>query len=259
MIQKEFAKKVSKILEKNDLVLGLAAGGSWITNEIDEFSDLDLVIVTSEKIGGDFVKMKSIAESIGELLSCFLGDHVGEPRLLICLYKNPLLHVDLKFVTIQEFAVRIENPVILYDSKNLLKEVINSTVYKFPQVDFQWIEDRFWIWIHYGLLKVNRGELMEAFDFLGFLRITVFGPLLHLKNQNLPRGVRKVEKNLPLHDLESLIKTIGKYEKDAILNSFESAVNLYRDLRNELFDKNEITFQDETEQMVLDYLQKNKN
>jgi hypothetical protein len=31
------------------------------------------------------------------LLVGFTGEHVGEPRVLICLYGPPVLHVDLKF------------------------------------------------------------------------------------------------------------------------------------------------------------------
>ena len=50
MIQLEFANKAKSILEKEENVIGFAAGGSWITNELDNFSDLDLVIVTKNKI-----------------------------------------------------------------------------------------------------------------------------------------------------------------------------------------------------------------
>ena len=41
---------------------------------------------------------RTIAESCGGLLAAFTGEHVGEPRLLICLYGPPLAHVNLKFV-----------------------------------------------------------------------------------------------------------------------------------------------------------------
>lgn len=36
MIQKEFANKAKKILDTDDNVIGLAAAGSRLTNEIDE-------------------------------------------------------------------------------------------------------------------------------------------------------------------------------------------------------------------------------
>ncbi|MER7057532.1 MULTISPECIES: hypothetical protein [unclassified Streptomyces] len=32
--------------------------------------------------------------------------------------------------------------------------------------DLQWIEDRFWIWVHYGATKLGRGELFEVNGFL---------------------------------------------------------------------------------------------
>jgi hypothetical protein len=196
MIQTDFAYRVKHILEKDDRILGVAVGGSWIAQQIDEFSDLDLVLVTKDKIAPNKANMIAIAESLGDFLSGFTGEHVGEPRLLICLYDNPLLHVDLKFVTLDEFKVRVETPFILLDKNGLLQQAIQDSEAQFPYPDYQWIEDRFWTWVHYALLKIGRGEYLEALDFLGFLRMVVLGSLLHIKNGNLPRGVRKVEMEL---------------------------------------------------------------
>ena len=39
MIQREFADKAKTILEPDDNVIGLAVADSWLTNEIDEFSE----------------------------------------------------------------------------------------------------------------------------------------------------------------------------------------------------------------------------
>ncbi len=237
MIQTDFAYRVKSILEKDDRILGVAIGGSWITEQIDEFSDLDLVIVTKEKIASHKPNMLAIAESLGDFLSGFTGEHVGEPRLLICLYDNPLLHVDLKFVTLDEFKVRVETPFILLDKNNVLQQAIQDSEAQFPYPDFQWIEDRFWTWIHYALLKIGRGEYLEALDFLGFLRMVVLGPLLHIKNGNLPRGVRKVEMELEALDYQALINTVPTYQKADLLKSFRNAVVLYQKLRIELFDQ----------------------
>ena len=41
----------------------------------------------------------AFAGTLGHLLHAFTGEHVGEPRLLICLFGPELLHVDLKFIT----------------------------------------------------------------------------------------------------------------------------------------------------------------
>ncbi|WP_172276877.1 nucleotidyltransferase domain-containing protein [Chryseobacterium sp. LAM-KRS1] len=257
MIQVEFANKAKEILQTDETIIGLAVGGSWISDQMDEFSDLDLIIVTEQKVTGDKNVMIDYAKRLGNFLSAFTGEHVGEPRLLICLYDNPLLHVDLKFVTLEEFHERVETPTILLDKNGRLQKVIDHSVSSFPYPDYQWIEDRFWIWIHYALLKVGRGEYFEAFDFLGFLRMSVFGPLLHIKNNNLPRGVRKVETDLEVKDLEDLKLTLPQYNRHSLLECLRHSVLLYRKLRNVLFGNN-IILQDETEKKVMLYFKELK-
>lgn len=236
MMQQQFALRAKEILQEEPSVIGLAAAGSWLTNEMDEYADLDLVLVTKEKISGHKEQMVQYAQKLGTLLSAFTGEHVGEPRLLICLYDAPLLHVDIKFVTLQEFGVRVETPFILLDKDSRLQEMLTQTQANFPYPDHQWIEDRFWTWIHYALLKTRRGEYLEAFDFSAFLRMVVLGPLIHIKNGNQPRGVRKVETQIDQQDLSALLSTVPAYNKDSLLHSLQQCVVLYRSLREELFN-----------------------
>jgi predicted nucleotidyltransferase len=258
MVQKEFAERVTGFLKDDKNVIGLAVAGSWLTNEIDEFSDLDLILVTQKKVSGDKQQMLNYAKNFGQLLSGFTGEHVGEPRVLICLYDNPLLHVDIKYLTLEEFHQRIETPLILLDTDGQLKKVLEQTEPKFPYPDYQWIEDRFWTWVHYALLKIGRGEYVEAFDFLGFLRMAVFGPLLHIKNGNLPRAVRKVETSLATEDFEFLKTTIPSYSKSSLLDSLRNAVSLYRQLRTELFTYT-VAVDNNTEESVMKYFEKIKS
>ena len=258
MIQREFANKAKTILEPDDNVIGLAVAGSWLTNELDEFSDLDLILVTKQMISHDKNLMLDYAKRLGNFLSGFTGEHVGEPRVLICLYEKPLLHVDIKFVTLDEFHSRIETPTLLIDKNGQLEKAINISPAKFPYPDYQWIEDRFWTWIHYALLKIGRGEYLEAYDFMGFLRKVVFGPLLHIKNDNLPRGVRKVEMELEREDLAKLILTIPTYDRQPLLDSLRNAVSLYRQLRTELFDNN-VILQNITDKKVMNYFDEIEN
>lgn len=255
MVHRAFAEKARQILEPDENVIGLAVGGSWLTDDMDEFSDLDLILVTRQKISSDKQRMLEYAARLGNLLSGFTGEHVGEPRVLICLYDHPLLHVDIKFVTLEEFHSRIETPVLLIDKDKQLEKAIKHSQAKYPFPDYQWVEDRFWIWIHYALLKIGRGEYFEAFDFMSFLRMVVLGPLLHIKNNHLPRGVRKVEKDLETEDLEKLKLTIPAYEKQSLLESLSNAVALYRHLRTVLFD-GKVSLQSDTEKAVMLYFNK---
>ncbi len=252
-MQKEFARQLVEKAKNLPGILGIAVGGSWITNELDQYSDLDFVIVTHSNDFGSEEHKIDLAKKLGNFIHGFTGEHVGEPRLLICLYDDPLIHVDLKFVTLEEFKERVENPVILLDKEEVLKKVIETTEPHFPEVNLQWIEDRFWIWVHYAALKIGRGELFEALDFLSFLRLSVFGPLLQLKNGQLPKGVRKVEFNFSKEDQESLISTVSNYDRIGILTAVKNAIKLYHDLRNELYPAT-ITINPEVEKKCIDYL-----
>ena len=54
---KTLCGKIVEIIKPDESVVGLAVGGSWLQNELDEFSDLDLVILTRDKVSGDKNKM----------------------------------------------------------------------------------------------------------------------------------------------------------------------------------------------------------
>ena len=105
------------------------------------------------------------------------------------------------------------------------------------------------------LTKIERGEFIEAFDCFGLLRGMIFGPLLHIKNDNLPRGVRKAETQLSTEDLEQLKATLPSYSKKELLKALQNSVLLYYQLRVELFTK-KIILQKETENKVMEYFNK---
>lgn len=257
MIQKEFAEQIVKTIKNDQSVIGLAVAGSWLTNDIDEYSDLDLILVTKEKVSDDKGKMMAYASCFGTLLNGFTGEHVGEPRVLICLYDNPLLHVDIKFLTLPEIHSLIEVPVVLHDTDGQIKKAIDATEAEFPYPDYQWIEDRFWTWIHYAALKIGRGEYFEAVDFFGALRMMALGPLLLIKNDHLPRGVRKVETQLSPGDLKQLQSTIPSYDRSSLVRSLEASVSLYKDVRKQLFPPG-IKLRTTAENKVIEYLEQIK-
>ncbi len=252
MIQQLFAERAVELLKKDASVIGLTVGGSWLSKELDEYADLDLILVTKTKISGEKHLMMQYAQGLGNLLSGFTGDHVGEPRLLVCLYDNPLLHVDIKFLTLDEFEVRVENPVILLDTNDQLKMVIENTKAVYPYPDYQWMEDRFWIWIHYTLGKIARGELFEAIDAIGFIRANVIAQLLHIKNNGLPRAMRKVETKFQTDEIQGLKETIADYTQQSLLSSLHKIVDLYKQLRMDLFDE-KIHLQAKTEIAAMKY------
>ncbi|GLU52926.1 aminoglycoside 6-adenylyltransferase [Dyadobacter frigoris] len=248
----EFVNSFSDILSFNEEFVALAAGGSWIDGRMDRYSDIDLVIVhKSETL--PLPQKKALAESAGELLACFTGEHVGEPRLLICLFNNPLLHVDLKFVHLGDMAMRVEDPVVIWERNKVLTTLLSKSDAEFPYPDLQWIEDRFWIWIHYAATKIGRGEFFETTTFLSFIQQTVLGPLALIKNKELPKGVRKLETLLPEHDLQFMSSTMADHNRESCLTALYNAVHYYRILR-ESVSSSSLECNKPAEKAVMDYL-----
>jgi predicted nucleotidyltransferase len=226
-----FLRRAVERLRGDARLVGVAAGGSYLTGTMDEFSDLDLVIAVDPPAYLQVMEERQrIAASLGPLLSAFTGEHVGEPRVLICLYGPPLLHVDLKFVALADAAPRVEDPAVLWERDGRLSAVLRGREARYPTRDLQWIEDRFWIWIHYGAGKVGRGELFEAHDMLAFLRAQVLGPLMLQTVGARPTGVRRVEQATPAWARE-MVATVAKYERRSTALALREAAQMYRALR----------------------------
>ncbi len=238
---------------QNPALVGLAAGGSFRSGRMDEFSDLDLVVVVepaaSQEVRG---KRGALAAALGPLLASFTGEHVGEPRLLICLYGPPPVHVDLKFVTPDDLAVRVETPTVLWDRDGRVRIALAAGTAAWPAPDPQWIEDRFWIWVHYAAAKIARSELFEALDLIAFLRGQVLGPLALKEAAAQPTGVRHVEKMAPAR-ARQMQETVARYDARDLVSSVRAAVALYRELRDRA-EVEGLQHRTEAEEAAADYL-----
>jgi hypothetical protein len=227
----EFLRTAIGRLEADARLVGAGAGGSFQTASMDAFSDLDLIVAVEPAAYEAVLKERlHIARGLGPLLGAFTGEHVGEPRLLICLFGPPLLHVDLKFVSLADLADRVEDPAILWERDGRLGSALERSRARYPQPDPQWIEDRFWIWIHYAAAKIGRGEIFEAIGFLGFLRSTVLGPLILAGFGARPDGVRKIERLAP-EPAQELRETVAAYDPQSCASALRSCVRIYRHLR----------------------------
>lgn len=215
-------------------IVGVAAGGSYITDTMDEHSDLDLVVaIEPAQVEAVMRDRQAIAATLGPLLAAFTGEHVGEPRLLIALYgTSPLLHVDLKFVALPDAAQRVEDPAVLLDRDGRLAATLATGKALYPAPDAQWIEDRVWIWVHYAATKIARGELFDAIAMLAYLRSTVLGPLALQRAGARPSGVRRVEQAAP--DAAAWMQaTLATHSRDSCIDALQQCVACYLDLRDD--------------------------
>src|SRR6188768_3572420 len=140
-----FLRSLVERVSRDLRVVGILAGGSYLANAMDQYSDLDLVIVVEEReYAALSLEREALAASLGKLLASFTGEHVGEPRLLICLYEEPLLHVDLKFVTLEDLAERVEDPAVIWQRDARVERALAVGVAEYPSPDPRWLERRFW-------------------------------------------------------------------------------------------------------------------
>ena len=220
-------------LKDDPRIAGVAVGGSFLLDEIYEFSDLDLVIYIDPSHYNDvLVEREAIVQKMGPLLESFAGEHVGEPRLLICLFGPPLLHIDFKVVSMDDIHDKVEKPTVLWERKTLISSQINLTPAEFPKPDSVWIEKRFWTWIHYIATKIGRGEIFEAIEAVGFIRANVLGPIILQENGARPQGLRKIERYASQEELEKMKSTLVSYDTQDCLRALCESMELYRSFRN---------------------------
>ena len=226
-----FLERIVPLVAEDDRFVGIAAGGSFLTNLMDDYSDLDFVLVVDPQDYDAVMRDRaSIAASFGTLVAGFTGEHVGEPRLLICLYDDPVLHVDLKFLKPDDLARRVEDPAVLWERAGIVTSALQQGHAVYPPVDPQWIEDRFWVWVHYAATKIERRELFEVIDFLSAIRSMVLVPLAMRQAGLKATGVRKVERSLP-EFAARLEATLCVHDAADCKRAVQACIDLYRELR----------------------------
>jgi hypothetical protein len=220
------------ILSTDPRIHTLLAGGSMVHGGMDAFSDLDFVVVVEDDAYPEVLASRmEMARRLGPLLSAFTGEHVGEPRLLICLYGPELLHIDLKFITMADLDRLVERPVVLWSrDQAAVEDRLDRAEISWPNRDADWFEARAWIWLHYGAARALRGELFEAIGMLAFFRDQVLGPMLHRRAGRPQRGVRRIEA-YGLDQTGRLAATVARHELGSVKAALEAAIDLYLELR----------------------------
>jgi hypothetical protein len=228
-----FLERLIDEIKQDDRFEALLGGGSMVHGGFDEHSDLDLVpIVRGDAYTAVMAQRRTVAERFGDLLAAFTGEHVGETRLLICLYGPALLHVDLKFITDADLTQLVERPVILW-ARNAaaIEAALDRAAIAWPERSPDWFEERAWIWLHYGATKLQRGELFEAMGMIAFFREQILGPMLNRRLGRPQRGVRKIEQMG--RGAEKLRAVVADHSKESVATALWNAVRLYVELRDD--------------------------
>ncbi|MGL6260828.1 oxalate:formate antiporter [Vibrio sp. WXL210] len=246
----EVLEHIVSVLSQDPRICGIGCSGSFASDSMDQYSDLDFVIAVNPEDYAEVMAQRfDILNQFEDLLAAFTGEHVGEPRLIISLFAaNEPVHVDFKFVSLPDAAVRVDDTQVLWQRGSCLSDVFATKEPHYPQPDAQWIEDRFWIWVHYGATKIARGEYFETLEFISSLRL-VLSPLALQQAGLTPSGVRKIEQRLP-EFARQLAKTVAIPEKASLISALEQCITIYLELRS----KESVVVNDKAKQASLAYL-----
>jgi len=121
--------------------------------------------------------------------------------------------------------------VLVWARNGQTRAALDAGSAAWPDPDPQWIEDRFWTWVHYAAAKIGRGELFEALDFTAFLREKVLGPLALREAGTPANGVRRIERDAPAR-ARQMRETVARYDARDLVSAVRAAVALYRELRD---------------------------
>jgi len=227
-----YAESTISVANETPNVFGILAAGSMIDNTMDKWSDLDLIILVEDE-NSFRNRRKDFAKSIGNLLSCFVGFHVFEPKLLICLYDKPLAHIDLKFTETSDLLIRVETPLLLWSKTDKFSKKIQKTLdmgrAEWPSKSYEWFENRFWIWIHYVATKTGRGEYYESVSGLGMIRDQVLCQLMAMQTGAKERNARRIEQS-PVFPSTHLHKTVPNPSHRSCCNAIQATIDIYENL-----------------------------
>ncbi|NOH78188.1 oxalate:formate antiporter [Vibrio sp. RE86] len=240
------------VLSNDPRICGIGCSGSYASDSMDQYSDLDFVIAIEPEYHSEVMEQRfDILNQFEGLLAAFTGEHVGEPRLIVSLFeRDEPVHVDFKFVSLPDAAVRVDDTQVLWQRGSCLSDVFVTKQPYYPQPNAQWIEDRFWIWVHYAATKIARGEYFETLEFISFLRVTALSPLALQQAGLTPSGVRTIEKRLP-EFASKLVKTVAQPEKTSLISALEQCITIYLELRA----KESVTINDQAKQASIAYLE----
>jgi predicted nucleotidyltransferase len=211
------------VLQSDARVQAVVVSGSAVTGGVDVWSDLDLVVLVEDAAEAALTgEHFAIVERMGTLLQAFRADHLGEPRLLICLYDTPLLHVDVKFLAYKDVHTLRYAAEVLW-ARSVRPDLPGPGAAR--EFNVQWCADRLPGWAHYLGIKIGRGELFEALNSLDFLRTRVLAPLIALEAGTPPRGLRRLEETKSPR-LASLARTTCAYDRAAIAAASGEAIEL---------------------------------
>ncbi|OOG43456.1 hypothetical protein [Rhodanobacter sp. C05] len=183
----------------------LLVTGSVVAGGVDQYSDLDLIVV-SESPSDCATTVRAAIEEAGELISCFTTDHLvtHQSSIYYIAVERSLVKLDIVYEdSTKSFEIPATAEIVSGDIHNLERATFHSNA-GLPESALELSAAKLAAWLWFTYARAARGEFFAAARSIDFSRENALLPLM-LHRLRLPQdGHRKLESRLPkslLHDL----------------------------------------------------------
>lgn len=265
-LHRQRLQQILDLLVGRSDVEGVLLGGSFAYGKPDEFSDIDLYIVTTnDQFEQLFRDHDSIAQTAGSVVSAFIADHnPGGEYDYIVLYED-LVKVDFMYVRLDEMrpSHKWARCRLLFDRRGRLQQLHeDSAAPPAPEAEATAVEEveasvseayvqsdevlcavsqkfRAWCWYAFG--KLMRGELWEALEATNVIRSRALLPMIYDLIGGQPEGYRRLESKMSQLLGEQLRSTVGVYQEDSIYRALQNEIRLFFSLEQEVFARRNLS------------------
>jgi len=235
--------------------------GSNAKGKADEYSDLDLYIVTADEALDDFAATReTFARSLGEPL--FIEDF-GGPNIVFLMFADGS-DVEIYYTSESQLGGFFNAPYkVLLDKKDITAGIIPSET-KVDQADQTERLRRLihWFWHDFAhfVTALGRNQLWWAGGQLAVLR-SICVALARLRNDFADPEVDeevyfKIEDAMPVEKLLPLKDTFCPMQKEAMLTAAFVIVDFYREAATGLAQEHGIAYPEALEKVIVERLKK---
>jgi predicted nucleotidyltransferase len=243
------------------LIVAAFLGGSYARGTADQYSDLDLYVITTDEDFNDVCNQrKAFVQQLGEPV--FLEDFDLPNTLFFILAGD--IEGELGFGRVGQFSDIHTGPYkVLVDKLGILRGVV------FPRREADTTEQRenlrrliyyFWHDLSHFITAMGRGRLWWAMGQLEALRRCCTG-LARLRNDfsEVETGEEvyfKLEQAVPLEQLAALKTTFCPLEAEAMLQAGMDILRFYKELAAPLAETHGMRYPEELERIMIHRLDK---
>jgi predicted nucleotidyltransferase len=256
-LHEKFVERFLQACQADDRVLAACLIGSYAKGMADPYSDIDLMVITTDSAYDEFYRQrKAFLRSLGDLV--FLEDW-GIPDLAFHIFADGT-EGELYFGSEGRLHQLYDAPFrVLLDKKDILAGVTYASPVKAPALQKQTekLEQNilgFWHEMSHFVTAVGRGQLWWAQGQMEALR-SICITLARLQNDFSDTEIGnepyfKVENFISVEKLAALKSTFCPMEREALLQSVQVILGFYKETAHALAKTHNIPYPESLENVM---------